>query len=187
MCHPNKNKVYALIADKKVSHQTAMFELLVDETIQGDKITKKILSQIEPGDTLLVQNVLYLGDSVGDVATILNKLAEQQINLCLIDENLSFKAEKLSELAQALLIALEMHKSLISLRSKSALQKRKANGMKLGRPFGSESAMKLDDYKDEILALVHSGMPKREIAKKYNVCRSTIYNFVKRQESIEVV
>lgn len=59
--------------------------------------------------------------------------------------------------------------------------------MKLGRPFGSESAVKLDNYKDEILALVHSGMPKREIAKKYNVCRSTIYNFVKRQESIEVV
>lgn len=185
MCHPNKNKVYALIADKKVSHQTATFELLVDETIQGDKITKKILSQIEPGDTLLVQNVLYLGDSVGDVASTLNKLAEQQINLCLIDENLSFKAEKLSELAQALLIALEIHKSLISLKSKTALQERKANGMKLGRPFGYQPALKLDDYKNDILAMLKSGATKDEIAKRYNVCHSTIYNFVKRQESIE--
>jgi len=185
MINLKKNKIYALVNDKKGPIQAkGMFDLFVDETISSNKVTKKILSQIEPDDTLLVQNVLYLGNSVGDVASTLNKLAEQQINLCLIDENLSFKAEKLSELAQALLIALEIHKSLISLKSKSALQERKASGMKLGRPFGYQPALKLDDYKDDILAMLKSGATKDEIAKRYNVCRSTIYNFVKRNQEV---
>jgi len=181
MINLKKNKIYALVNDKKGPIQAkGMFDLFVDETISSNKVTKKVLNQLEPNDTLLVQNILYLGDSVGDVATTLNELAEQQINLCLVEENLSFKTEKLPELAQALLIALKIHKSLISLRSKSALQERKASGMKLGRPFGYQPALKLDDYKDDILAMLKSGATKEAIAKKYHVCRSTIYNFVKR-------
>ena len=176
----NKNKVYALVANKQDMHLTAMFELLVDETIPGNRVTKKILGQLEPEDTLLVQNVLYLGGTVNEVTTTLSELSKRQINLCLVDENLSFKAEKLLELAQTLLIALEIHKSLISLKSKSALQERKASGMKLGRPFGYQPALKLDDYKDDILAMLKSGVSKDAIAQKYHVCRSTIYNFVKR-------
>lgn len=176
----NKNKVYALIADKKDSHQTAMFELLVDETIHGNKVTNKVLSQLEPEDTLLVQNVLFLGGNVNEETVTLRELSERQINLCLVDENLSFKAEKLAEISSLLLMALRLHRSLISLKSKSALQERKASGKKLGRPFGSESAVKFEDFKDEILALVKTGMPKGEIAKKYNVCRTTVYGFLKR-------
>ena len=183
-----KNKIYALMDDKKgVAQATGIFELFVDETISGNKITQEIIGQLEADDTLLVQNILYLGGSVSDVAATLGKLAQAQINLCLVDENLSFKADKLSELADSLLVALKIHNSLISLRSKDALQKRKAGGMRLGRPFEANPSLKLDDYKDEILTMIKSGVSKDVIAQKYHVCRSTVYNFVRRQELTEAL
>ena len=176
-----QNKIYALVG-KKAENPSAfgMFGALVDETIADSKVTKKVLNQLGADDTLLVPNVLALGKTVSEVVETLEVLAKAKINLCFVAENLSFKAEKLPEIADLLLMTFKLHKSLISLRSKSALQERKANGKKLGRPFGSESAMELDAHKDDILGMMKSGISKGDIAKKYNVCRTTIYNFAKR-------
>ena len=81
-------------------------------------------------------------------------------------------------------MALRLHQSLISLRSKTALQERKSKGLKLGRPFGCHPDMKLDDHKEEIKKLLLSGVSKDVIAEKYNVCRSTVYNFVKKNPGL---
>ena len=95
-----------------------------------------------------------------------------------------FNAKKLPEIASSLLIALRLHQSLISLRSKTALQERKAQGFKLGRPHGLNPALKLDENREEIKRLLLSGVSKDKIADHFNVCRATVYNFIRKNPEL---
>jgi len=178
-----KNKIIALIDDKNMSSATDKFELFINETIYGDKITKKVLSRFNEGDTLVVQNVLYLGSMVNEVVETLNELSNHKVNLFFVDEGASFRAEKLPELVTSLRFASKLHRSLISERSRDALQERKSKGFKLGRPFGHAS-LQLDGYKEEIRTMLASGITISEIAKKYGVCWRTISNYLKRNPEI---
>ena len=180
--------IYALI-DKKQFKKSEDFlfgslTAMIDEYLDGEIITPKLLKKLTSKDTLVVKNVLALGKNVNEIVLCLQTIAGRKINLCLAQENLSFKAEMLPELSESLLLAFRLHQSLISLRSKTALQERKAQGVKLGRPYGTNPGLKLEDNKEEIKKLLLSGMSKDKIAEKFNVCRSTVYNFVKKNPEL---
>ena len=185
-----QNKIYALINNKKQSdkehHDSAKGSvgIIIDEYIQGEAITQSLLHKLKPEDTLVVENVLSLGKNINEIVSILQKIASCKVNLCLAEENISFKAEKLPEIANSLLLAFRLHQSLISLRSRHALQNKKAQGIKLGRPFGANPALKLDDHKNEIQQMLSAGISKDAIAEKYQVCRTTVYNFVKKNPAL---
>jgi DNA invertase Pin-like site-specific DNA recombinase len=65
------------------------------------------------------------------------------------------------------------------MRTKEALKARKAAGVKLGRPTGPGKS-KLDAYRDEITALLKTGVPQTKIAAKYGVNRTTLINWLKK-------
>lgn len=180
-----KKKTYALISDETLSKQAiGMYELFVDETLQGDRVSKSILNRLNINDTLVVVNIQYLGTSLSEIIETLKEVAEHSVNLCLVSENLSFKAKELPEIASSLLIAWKLHQSLISLRSKTTLQEKKARGVRLGRPYSTNPKLKLEDNKEEIRKLLQSGVSKDKIADQYGVCRSTVYNFVRRNPEV---
>ena len=186
-----KNKIYALINSKTqknikdiLSTNDASLAGIVCEYIQGDRVNQEILIKLKPQDTLVVENVLALGKDLNEIINTLNTVADYGINLCFAQENISFKSSKLSEVASSLLLTLRLYQSLFSLRSKMVLQERKSKGLKLGRPFGSNSALKLDDHKKEIKELLSAGVSKNSIAEKYSVCRTTVYNFVKKNPEL---
>ena len=186
------NSIYALIHSKKPKNKESQsvsfggFTAVVDGYIEGETVTPDLLKKLHSDDTLVVENIQALGTSLNEIIKTLNEVAEYGVNLCLISENLSFEANKLPEIADSLLLAWKLHQSLISLRSKTALQERKEQGVKLGRPYSSNPSLKLDDYKDEIKQLLLTGMSKDDIAEQYNVCRSTVYNFVKKNPELLV-
>ena len=62
-------------------------------------------------------------------------------------------------MAMAFSIASEIERDLISKRTKEALKARKVAGVKLGRPKGVGKS-KLDEYKEEIIALLRNGSSK---------------------------
>ena len=70
---------------------------------------------------------------------------------------------------------------MISERNKEALRAKKAQGIKLGRPKGPGKS-KLDNYKDEIIAMLKTGYPKTRIAKKYGICRQNLYNWIEKNK-----
>lgn len=178
--------IYALVNSKKQqgTENIGSLAAIVDKRIQGDVVNQRILKQLEPQDTLVIENVTVLGKNVNEIVNALVMIADYKINLCLAQENLSFKADKLPEVASSLLIALRLQQSLISLRSKTALRERKAKGIKLGRPYGANPALKLDDHKEEIKKLLLTGVSKDDIAEQFNACRSTVYNFVKKNPEL---
>ena len=182
-----KNKIYVLVdgSDKGEAESLSdIYNFLGDEIISGKQIDKVILGKLKANDVLVVENVLSLGSSLSEILKTLAMCAEGSIHLCLAQENISFKADKLPEIASSLLLADKLNKSLISLRSHTAIQNKIAKGHHFGRPFKSTSAKKLDSYHEDIKALLQSGVSKDRIAEKFNVCRSTVYNFIKKHPEL---
>ncbi|MGN1152724.1 MAG: resolvase, partial [Candidatus Gastranaerophilaceae bacterium] len=72
----------------------------------------------------------------------------------------------------------QIERDLISLRTIEALQAKKANGTKLGRPNGRGKS-KLDEHIEEILKLVDLQVPKTIIARQYNTSVANLHRFLK--------
>ena len=80
-------------------------------------------------------------------------------------------------MAMAFSIAAEIERDLISQRTREALKALKAQGVRLGRPKGPGKS-KLDAHRDEILALLKTGVPKTKVAAKYGMNVTTLYNWL---------
>ncbi|MGB5631677.1 MAG: hypothetical protein WBM44_09190 [Waterburya sp.] len=69
------------------------------------------------------------------------------------------------------------------MRTKEALQSRKASGKPLGRPKGRQSAkLKLDPRKQEIQMYLDKEISKRSIAKLVDCAPSTLYYWLERNQ-----
>ena len=73
----------------------------------------------------------------------------------------------------------EIERDFISSRTKEALAKRKADGMKLGRPVGGAKNLKLDKHADKIDGYLAKGINKVAIAKLLDVSPNTLYEWLK--------
>ena len=56
---------------------------------------------------------------------------------------------------------------------------RKVAGVKLGRPKGVGKS-KLDEFKEEIIALLRNGSSKKFVADRYNTSQVNLYNWIKK-------
>lgn len=180
--------IYALVNKQKNLEIQASslggFIAVINEYIQGDSITQSLLKKLKSDDTLVIENIEVLGNTIDEIIAILSSISQNNINLCLAEENLSFKAEKLPEFASSLEIASKIHRKLISVTTRKALKAVKAKGKKLGQPVGAVLTKKLDNYKEEIKQALAAGVTKATIAKRYNVCRKTVNNFVKQNPDL---
>ena len=82
-------------------------------------------------------------------------------------------------MAMAFSIASEIERDLISKRTKEALRAKKAAGVKLGWPKGVGKS-KLDEFKEEIVALLRNGSSKKFVADRYGTSQVNLYNWIKK-------
>ena len=87
-------------------------------------------------------------------------------------------------MAMVFSIASEIERDLISKRTKEALRARKVAGVKLGRPRGAGRS-KLDEFKEEIIALLRNGSSKKFVANRYGSSQVNLYNWI-RKNSLDV-
>jgi DNA invertase Pin-like site-specific DNA recombinase len=99
-------------------------------------------------------------------------------------QNLVIEQDIQSRIASTILgLAAEIERELISMRTKEALAKLKAEGRKLGRPKGSRSeSLKLDQYESQIRGYLAKGISKRSIAKLIECSPSTLYDWLARKK-----
>ena len=121
----------------------------VEESISSRKELKKrqlgkLLEELKEGDCLICSEISRLSRSVGEIFLILQTLISKKCQVVSIKENYNFSNSLQSQiLAFGFGLSSQIERDLISQRTKTALDAKKAAGVKLGRPFGAEQKTKI--------------------------------------------
>jgi DNA invertase Pin-like site-specific DNA recombinase len=95
-----------------------------------------------------------------EIMEMLSILKDKEVNVYAIKGDWELNVSLQSKvMAMAFSIASEIERDLISKRTKEALMALKLAGVKLGRPKGAGKS-KLDEFKEEIVALLRNGSKK---------------------------
>ena len=164
----------------------------VEETISSRKPLNKrklgtLLKELKEGDILISTEISRLGRSLLEVMGILQYCLTQNCQIWTLKENYKLGSDIASKvLAFAFGLSAEIERQLISERTKMSLDKLKAQGKHLGRPFGAKSkSLKLSKNTKKVKDLMAKGLPKAQIARLLGVDKLTLYRFLKKLESEE--
>ena len=161
----------------------------IEETISGTvSPTKrnlgKLIEKTKRGDIIICSELSRLGRNMFMIMSILNILIERGVIIYTVKERYKLGEDLTSKvLAFAFSISAEIERSLISQRTKEALQRKKAEGVKLGRPKGRlNTKYKLTGCEHKIMMMLNEGYPKSLISKQLNVSPSTLYLYLKKNK-----
>ena len=164
----------------------------VEETISSRKPLNKrklgtLLKELKEGDILISTEISRLGRSLLEVMGILQYCLTQNCQIWTLKENYKLGSDIASKvLAFAFGLSAEIERQLISERTKMSLDKLKAQGKHLGRPFGAKSkSLKLSKNTKKVKDLMAKGLPKAQIARLLGVDKLTLYRFLKKLEEDE--
>lgn len=159
----------------------------IEETISTRKLLKNrklgdLLEKLKEGDTLIATEISRLGRSLLEVMGILQTCLNKNCKVITIKENYHLGNDIQSQvLAFAFGLSAQIERNLISQRTKSSLDNLKANGKKLGRPYGAETKrLKLSKNAKKIRELLDKGISKNQIAKIMGCQKMTLRRFLLR-------
>lgn len=160
------------------------------ETISGTRSYNKrelgkLLRKVRKGDAIICTELSRLGRNLFMIMDILNFCMAKECKVYTVKEGYHLGEDIQSKvLAFAFGLSAEIERNLISLRTKEALARKKAEGVKLGRPRGIKNHRhKLDSRGKAIHTLLEKGASKTEIAKRLGVSRKTLYNWMNTVKS----
>ena len=166
----------------------------IEETVSGtirpeNRALGKLLDSIQKDDLIICSELSRLGRSLFMIMSILNKLMEKGARVWTIKDGYRLGDDIQSKvLAFAFGLSAEIERNLISQRTKEALERKKAEGQKLGRPKGSTTeTSKLDGAEIGATIMLIQGISVNQMAKLYGVHRNTVKKFIaaKRLDSQE--
>lgn len=191
------NYGYIRVSTDKQTVENQRFEILqfcqreglkidgwIEETVSGGKAPDKrklglLLKEVKEGDWIICSELSRLRRSLFMIMNILSLCMEKGVIVRSIKDNFTLGDDLQSKvLAFAFGLSAEIEKSLISSRTKAALEERKAQGVVLGRPKGSKNSNnKLLPHQDVIRTLVEQDNTYSEVARLFHVDRSTMKRF----------
>ena len=160
----------------------------VEEKVSGTKNwkhrkIKNVIDDLNKGDRLIVPEFSRLGRSMLEIMEMLSILKDKEINVYAIKGDWELNGSLQSKImAMVFRIASEIERDLISKRTKEALKARKVAGVKFGRPKGAGKS-KLDEFKEEIVALLRNGSSKKFVANRFGTSQMNLYNWLNKQYS----
>jgi DNA invertase Pin-like site-specific DNA recombinase len=171
--------------DKNLGHVKFVEEKASGKKSWKERKIKDVLDDFGQNDRLMVPELSRLDRSMLEIMEILSIARQKGISICAVKGALELDGSIQSKvMAMVFSIAAEIERDLISARTKEALKARKAAGVKLGRPKGPGKS-KLDDFREEIVALLKNGSTKTYVAKKYGSSRPNLYNWLKKNHLME--
>lgn len=162
----------------------------IEETISGIKQLEKrklndLLKKLRKDDTLIVSELSRLGRNLMQIMSILHDCMNNDIKVFAIKENYELGNNISSKvLAFAFGLSAEIERNLISQRTKEALNRKRAEGVILGRPKGSISKKRKLTGKDkQIKELLDKKVSVSAIGRILGVHRLTVTAFLAKQKA----
>lgn len=176
----NKLDILKFANDKKLGNVEFVEEQISGRSNFKDRKLGKLLNIMKKSDILIVPELSRLARSVSQILEVIDITKQKEIKLYAIKENFSNDEQSITATVTSTIFALvaQIERDLISLRTKEALQAKKATGTKLGRPKGRGKS-KLDKDREEILKLIRLKVPKTIIAKQYSTTVANLSRYLK--------
>lgn len=159
----------------------------IEETISGTKNYNKralgrLLKKVKKDDLIICAELSRLGRSLFMIMEILSLCMKKGCKVWTIKDNYRLGDDIQSKvLAFAFGLSAEIERNLISQRTKEALALRKAQGIHVGRKYGSKNAVyKLTGKERIVKEMLVKGVSKAAIARKLHVDRTTLWRFLKQ-------
>ena len=158
----------------------------IEETISGTKnYTKRqlgnLLKKVHKDDIIICSELSRLGRNLFMIMEILNICMTKECRVWTIKDNYRLGDDIQSKvLAFAFGLSAEIERNLISQRTKEALARKKAEGVRLGHQKGERLRLnpKCQKRHDWIVTQMEKGMEKTVIAKRLRVSVSTLYRYL---------
>lgn len=161
----------------------------IEETSSGCKNYDKrrlgkLLKKVHSGDIIVCSELSRLGRNLFMIMEILGICMAKECRVWTIKDGYRLGDDIQSKvLAFAFGLSAEIERSLISQRTREALARKKAEGVKLGRPRGSGTQpekLKLYKKRELVRDLLRKGTSQSKIAKICHVSRNTVAGFVRK-------
>lgn len=162
----------------------------VDEWVRLEMSTRRsmkergideLLGKLKDGDTLIVSALDRLGRSLSQIVMLVDELMDKGVSFVAVKQGMRLNGERdMTAKVQVAMFGLmaEIERDLISERTKSGLERARAEGKQLGRPKGL-GISRLDSKSGEIEQLLQKGVSKASIAKIVDVAPATLQHFLK--------
>ena len=150
-----------------------------DVVVYGGRDASSLIKRMNRGESLYVEEAARLGASLSEVIGVLTFALKREIRVYGMYDSFRFDSGiDIRSYLSALEQVNEIYNNFISSRTKAALEKRKREGAKLGRPVGSDGKMQaLKRNRAGVLKAIENGMPYTDICRKYKVSTSTFRRF----------
>lgn len=153
-------------------NKSLTIDAFIEITVSSRKTSKQkrideLLQILDDADTLVVTELSRLGRSTAEIIALVNAMIKRSIRVIIIKQNLDVSKHDMNSKIIITLFSLfaELERDMISLRTKEALQSKKAQGIKLGKPKGTLQKSKFDKDVEKIKELLGYGLSVRKIAK----------------------
>ena len=161
----------------------------IEETISGTKNYDKrelgrLLKKVQKDDLIICAELSRLGRSLFMIMEILSLCMKKECRVWTIKDNYRLGDDIQSKvLAFAFGLSAEIERNLISQRTKEALAMRMAQGIHIGRKYGSKNSVyKLTGKEELVKEMLANGTSKAAIAQKLHVDRTTLWRFLKQTD-----
>lgn len=138
---------------------------------------KALLDFIRSGDTLIVHSMDRLARNLDDLRSLVQQLTQKGICIEFVKENLTFTNDA-SPMAHLMLSVMgafaEFERALIKERQREGIALAKQKGVYKGRKKAL-STEQIQELKECLLA----GEKKAKVARKYNISRETLYQYLR--------
>lgn len=141
--------------------------------IEERKKFEEFMHSLEEGSSLVVDTLSVLSDRAEELIKIINCMLSRKIDLYIASAKRRINKET---------TVVEIFPLLNDLRE---AQKAKSN--QIGRPKGSRSSSKFDEYQPQIIALLKGGMNVSAIARELKVSRSSLKDYIESRGIKELV
>lgn len=159
--------------------QAAHCARIYEEQVSGKSTAREQLAHclkaLRPGDTLVVWRLDRLGRRTRDLVALIDDLSRQDIGFQSLTEQIDTRSAAGQFVLQVFAALAELERNLIRERTLAGLKAARARGRVGGRPF----KLSAEEVRQIRALLQHDEISVKEVAQRYGVARSTLYQALK--------